>query len=321
MKTLFVGDVHAVPEELDDCRGLLQLVSDTAKLHAVDRILFLGDVYHHHNIIRAEVLAFWCEEFERLGRSWDTWVLVGNHDRAGEGSPIHALLAHRHVVRVVDAPVEDAGLLYLPYYADREAFVVDACASKMLTLACHQTFDGATYENGFFAKDGVEPDRLPQARIISGHIHTPHHFGKVTYLGAPRWRTLDDANVERAIWVYEFSPGGDVVSAKSFDTSVVCRPIRSAVDSPEKPVALPLDPRVDWRIDVRGPAAWVEERKAQLAGPGVRMRTFASSTFVPQVRESEGVDRAFAAYVDRYEPRFGTDRERLRALARERLVA
>jgi hypothetical protein len=40
-------------------------------------------------------------------------------------------------------------------------------------VVCHATFNGARYENGFYAKEALDPDAVPQKRIISGHIHTP----------------------------------------------------------------------------------------------------------------------------------------------------
>lgn len=315
-KVLFVGDVHATPEELDDCRALFGLV-DTLNDGSIDWICLLGDSYHTNNVVRVEVLAFWRQVFERLGTR--TRALVGNHDYAGEGSKLHAMAAHAEQIDVVDRPELHDGILYMPYYSDRDAFVADANRLGGTTLVCHQTFAGSKYENGFYAEDGINPDLLPHENIISGHIHTPQSFGKVTYVGAPRWRTLSDANVERALWLYEFDSQGRIVSRRSFDTGETCRQIRYVVDTPDDPFTGVLDPRFDWRVDVRGPAAYVEERRKQLAGPGVRLRSFKEERRAPAVRESEGIDVAFAKFASKFRGRRGTDPETMAEMVRRHL--
>jgi DNA repair exonuclease SbcCD nuclease subunit len=240
IRLLLVGDVHATPEELGDCRRLIDFVAKTAQENGVDYIVFMGDIYNTHNVMRVEVLAFWKDAFEKLYKICrDVIVLVGNHDYAGEGLPIHALLAHDTQVLVVDKPCNfDLGILFLPYMSSREAFV-EACEYEKAaqstgpTVLCHQTFEGSTYENGMYAPDGVDPNLIPQTTVISGHIHTPQSFGKVMYIGAPRWRTLSDANVERAIWIYDFDSEGKVIKTKSFDTGTACKRIKQADHTPE----------------------------------------------------------------------------------------
>jgi DNA repair exonuclease SbcCD nuclease subunit len=316
-RVLFVGDVHATPEELEDCRALFRLVNHLAVEWRADEICLLGDSYHTNNVVRVEVLAFWRETFALapVGVS----ALVGNHDYAGEGSKLHAMAAHHEQIEVVDQPVLRGGILYMPYYSDREAFVADANRLGGTTLVCHQTFAGSKYENGFYAEDGVDPDLLSHELVLSGHIHTPQSFGKVTYVGAPRWRTLSDANVERALWLYEFDYLGRVVSRHSFDTGETCRQIRYVVDTPDDPFTGVLDPRFDWRVDVRGPAAYVEERRKQLAGPGVRLRSFKEERRAPVVRESEGIDVAFAKFAAKFRGRRGTDPEMMVEMVRRYL--
>jgi calcineurin-like phosphoesterase family protein len=310
-KILFVGDPHATPEALDDCRALMELVEAVSTTETVDEVCILGDLHHTHNVIRAEVMAFWMH-YVRGKR-----LIVGNHDFSGEGSDTHALLAYQDRALVVDRPTLDRGILYLPYFSDRAAFV-EACKTGGNTLVCHQTFAGSKYENGFYAEDGVNPDLIPHESIISGHIHTAQTFGRVTYIGAPRWRTRSDANINRALWLYTFDDSGRVADKKSFDTGMVCRQIFCFTDTPDAPFTGDIDPRHDWRIDIRGPSAWVEQRKA-LFGPGVKVRTFKTDQVAVKVRESEGIEKAFTTYLERFKARHGTPVEALRSLAKERL--
>lgn len=321
-RALLIGDVHATPDELDDCQALIGLIRQVIELEEVENVIFLGDQYNTHSVMRVEVLAFWREAFTKLKWLDNIWALTGNHDFCGEGLAIHALMAHEEQVTVVDKPTfVFPGVLALPYFSDLEAFRKE-CSLRPVppTLICHQTFQGAQYDNGMYAPGGVDPESIPEKTVISGHIHKPAQFGKVTYIGAPRWRTLSDANIDRAIWIYEFDNEGNVVGRKGFDTSVACRKICSLTDSPEAPVdSAVLTSSADWRIDVKGPADWIEKRKKELAGPGVRLRTFNTTKATPKLRESEGIDKAFDGFLKKYTPKYGTDRAILERMARERL--
>lgn len=341
MRALLVGDMHAVPEELDDCNKVIQLILELAL--ADDRlrdVWFLGDQHHTHAVMRLEVLHWWRTAFKALTQQGlRVTCLVGNHDQASPGSNIHAMAAYGGSgVTVVDKPTVVSGVLLLPYYHNQDEFLA-ACREYSMreppppgwirtdpdpvrsrTVVCHQTFDGSTYENGFPASDGFDPNLVPQELIISGHIHTAQEYGKVWYPGAPRWRSLNDANVERAVWKVEFEKNGQLVDRLPFGTGAVCRRIFHMDDTPEKPVELPLNPQHQWRIDIKGPPAWCQERKGLLQAAGARIRTFPTRTGAAnRVRESEGVDRAFKKFLEHYQPKHGTSIEVLSGLVKERL--
>lgn len=325
MKYVVVGDPHACPEELQDCENLMRFVKETVKSQPdPTSVLMLGDNYHHHGIVHLSVMKFWDDVFEDMAEYAPGSVsLVGNHDQDGAGNAfVHAMRSHRHQLRVVDQPRVMEGMLYMPYTGDADEFVKSCVANPTETLICHQTFEGSTYENGFYARDGVDPNLIPQKYVISGHIHTPQEFGdentRVWYIGAPRWRTQSDANVARAIWLLDFKDG--VLQSKiGFDTGVVCRQIRFVTDTPEDPVKETLDPRHDWRIDIRGPRDWIETRKTALSAPGVKVRTFCTDRAAPRIRESDGIDQSFRRFVTNYRPRYGTETERLLTLSQERV--
>lgn len=322
MRFLFVGDIHAVPEELDDCQNLRKLVEFASFAEQVDVVVLLGDSYHTHNIIRAEVMAFYRQWFKEWKAQSQTKIvaLVGNHDYAGEGNAVHAMMIHEDQIKVVDKPCQLGPVLFMPYYADREKFVTDANSFPgTKTLVCHQTFFGSRYENGFLAEDGIEVDRIPQDTILVGHIHTPQSFGKVTYIGAPRWRSLSDANVDRAIWVYDFDAQGNVTKKFPFDTGEYCRQIRHVLITPDDPFDGQMDPKHDWRVDIRGPSLFVAVQKKLWQRPGIKVRSFVTDRPASTVRESEGIGNAFRRYLKDYVPAGGTPIEVLEQMAKERL--
>lgn len=321
LKILHVGDVHPEPQSLDDCSKLIQFVLDTAYVTAPDLVLFEGDQHHNHAVMHLEVLAFWKNAFMAFKKAGlHVAALVGNHDMTGlEGSRAHAMMAYQGDVKVVDKPTVQDGILFLPYYSDPQAFVADCQEHKDChTVVCHQTFQGSTYENGFYAKDGIDPNLIPQERIVSGHIHTPQAFGKVFYTGAPRWRILTDANVERAIWLMEYKDG-HLLKQTAFSTGDCCKRIWHLTDTPETPANI-SNGKDQWRIDIKGPQDYVERRKKELAAPGVKIRTMPTQrSEMMQVRESEGVAVAFEKFTKRYQPKFGTAPEILAKMVSERL--
>lgn len=327
-RTLYVGDVHAKPSDLDECRRLTDLIVGVVTSKNVDRVVFLGDQLHTHLTVNLEALGYWYETLRAIlaaSSTVEVVLVVGNHDkRVGEDlTEIHSMLPfteYSQRVNVIDVPVEMDGILFLPYYATNEEFVAACKASAAKTVVCHQTFDGSRFENGMYAPDGIDPNDIPQEQVISGHLHAGQEFGKVWYVGSPRWMTLSDANQEKAIWVVEHDAHGKVVSREGIDTSVVCTKIVALVDLPDKPAVVPEGENLSIVVDVHGPKDYISRRTEELAEAGVaRMRTFPTRTAAAEVSESEGVPIAFAKYLDKFEPPNGTDLTVLREVAKERI--
>lgn len=318
MKLLLVGDVHAKVEDLGDCDELLFYVDRIANQEQVDAVVFLGDQNHHHSIVHVAVQKFWLEVFSELNRkNRQIIALVGNHDQAGNGDPeCHSMLPYSSLVSLVDVPKIQENVLLVPYMGDADEFVRVCNQNPADILICHQTFSGSKYENGFYAKDGINPDLLAQKLIVSGHIHSPQEFGKVWYPGSPRWQTISDANVDRAIWTLDTQ----TLERRAFSTNDVCRRILHLTDTPEAPATIPTG-NVRVLVDIKGPALYIEDRKKQLAGPDIRIRTFSTDGQVASVRESDGIGVAFKKFVDSYQPKYMTDRDEIYRLAQEFLNA
>lgn len=319
-KVLFIGDPHAKPDCLDEMERLITYIGNVASDQRVDFIVFLGDQFHTHSVIHLSVLAFWRNAFARLQGLYGcpAYALVGNHDISGKfGDTNNALmLFNPDVIRVVDGPkMAPWGALMVPYQHSKEKFV-EICNQfpEVDTVICHQTFDGSKYENGFPAKDGVEPHLIPQKNVISGHIHTPQTIGKIWYPGAPRWQTVADANVQRAIWVVDTETGQQT----AFSTDKVCIPIYLLVDRPEEPITLPTG-HAEITVDVYGDAAHVKTRSAELEKLGVRVRPFPTRVAAPKVKESDGLPLSLKKFISQYKSKQGTPSAKLLALAQHRI--
>lgn len=320
-RILIVGDPHVTPNSLDECEKLLELIQNTARNEKVDTVLFLGDLYHTHAVLHVEVLAFWTRWMACLGQFCKVVALVGNHDLPGnDGSSAHALIAQQAFAVVVDSAriggdsqdFPSLGIGYLPYFSSPEKFKEEAknlIAKGAKTIFCHQTFAGSRFEAGFYAPDGVDAHDL-DCDFISGHIHTPQTIGRVWYPGAPRWRSLADANTDRHIWVLTFDDAGALVDKKQFSTSGACREIRhmELTEGREIPAGL-NDPAVAWSFDVRGSERFVEEQKALLKDRA-RVRCFVDAPARSgQVTESAGIPAAIGAFLQSYVPPNGTSKD------------
>jgi predicted phosphodiesterase len=312
MKLLLVGDVHATVDSLEECGRLVDFVEKTANEQDVDHIVYLGDIYHTHAILNLYVVDFWIKAFARHKKP--VLALVGNHDQPGNHSDnISAMDIHKDNVTVVDGWLVKNRVLFLSYNSDPQT-ILGTCENfkECGTVICHSTFSGSHYENGFYAKDGINPDLIPQKHIIAGHIHTVQEFGKVWYPGSPRWRTAADANIPKNIWTVEFDSDGIAGVRKPFSTSQVCKQMFAYDDRPEDPIALGDCAGNAVVVNIYGPIDYVDRRKNELKALGVRVRTFPDKRVsLGGVKESEGVVLAFNKYLASYTPKNGTIKSQL----------
>lgn len=328
MRLVVVGDPHATADELLDCQRLIDLIVATGTEAKADAVLLLGDLYHNHAVMHVEVMHFWKRAFQQINSAgMKVLALVGNHDMPGnDASTAHALLAHTGTegVLVIDRPQLIEGMAFIPYTASHEDFLKAAKELGGSTLVCHQTFDGSTYDNGFYASDGIDQDLVPQESIVSGHIHTAQTVGKVWYPGSPRWRTLSDANLDKAIWVADIE-SGSFVNRTACPTNQACRQVlyrkyqNGSFDLPVDMVDGRLNPQHEWRIDCTGTSEEIESFTKTYSAPGVRIRTFTTDSRDIKVKESEGIETAFMKYLNGSSPKWGTSPEVLRKMAMERL--
>jgi predicted MPP superfamily phosphohydrolase len=115
MKILFVGDVHATQNEVEECDKLLHFVDEISKTTKPDYILFAGDITHNHGILYPSVLHLWDKW---LKCDIKTIILKGNHDCSLSESDLHCLNAFkRNNLTIVDKPIQIEICLFLPFMA------------------------------------------------------------------------------------------------------------------------------------------------------------------------------------------------------------
>jgi DNA repair exonuclease SbcCD nuclease subunit len=315
---LIVGDVHVVPQELGDCQALVGLIDSEIQRPDVDFVVFMGDQHHNHNVLDSRCVAFWAETIKRL--EVPMYFIIGNHDFV---TPTimqpHSMVAHKRNgvgVIIVDEPCSDREYAFMPYYPDPVKFVEDAVKLKQRcgydTLFCHQTFVGADEGKGFYSQEAVDPSAVPFNTIISGHIHKPMKLGKVLYVGAPRWRTLTDAEVAKR-YIYRMDDNGKIAL---IPTNTHCVRIYKYEDSEDSPITINLTPEqlklADIRITVNGTSEYIAKRVAEFkAQYNAKCRGVPIRGKLVKASESEGIDKAFQKFSNMFVAPNGTDKQLL----------
>jgi DNA repair exonuclease SbcCD nuclease subunit len=268
MKTIFIGDPHAQPNNLSDLEKIFSLVEKTQETFQATALVVGGDLFHTHAVLRLEVVSFWQKTIAKMSTLFDKVILlVGNHDqigdkqREGQMSALDTLKMGIDNIMIIDKPQKYGNCGFMPYFSDNEKFVEEANKLAELgakKLFCHQTFDGSEFENGFYAPHGVDQNRLNFTHIISGHIHKSQTVGRVFYPGTPKWDSLSDANEIKGIWTFD--------GQWSFvDTSLVLEPIRTYKVTPDTDLAsLNLGPKTF--VELEGPSTWIAQTSKKLKG-------------------------------------------------------
>jgi DNA repair exonuclease SbcCD nuclease subunit len=301
---LYVGDMHVQRSNLPESKRLIEWIKQVADKLKLP-IVFGGDQYNDHGSQRVEIVEFWVWAFEFLTCPGpDVIALVGNHDMNHEGDA-SVMVAHHKPglpVNVVSAPVqltEACGAV--PFYRRNEDFVAAVMTlynKGARTVLCHQEIDGAQYENGFYAPHGVKVSDLPaDIKLISGHIHKQQEFGNVWYPGTPRQLTRSDIGETKGIWVVAFDGRRKFIPTPS----EVAEPFQRLSITPENAdLVIPNSEKV--YADVSGPKEFVLEYAKKL--PKVMLAHVRCNPdpdqVVSDVKESDGINVAFAKYLSKY---------------------
>ena len=331
-KILYVGDVHAVSSELEECEKLLELVKKTADEHHVDTIVFLGDQTNDFDVCSVRVLDFWQRWFDKLtfGTEYTVVALVGNHDKVGPGDATNRnsmnLIGGLDNVHVVMFPIwVGVGILAIPHYDKKEDFktAIDSHPG-VKTLICHNAFNGTKYDSGKEVDDGIPQSYIPEdCRVVAGHIHKGEVYGNIWFPGSPRWRNMNDVNQDRFLWVVDYDDSGNFVHMESVPTDQVCARIWKFDDTPEKPLTdedlKPTREQDSVVVYVYGDMERCRTRCMQFASMGFDTRPVPAKASASGVQESMGITQAFDKFVESYQPANGTGKEVLVKLVKERV--
>jgi DNA repair exonuclease SbcCD nuclease subunit len=261
MRRLLIGDPHVQLSDLDDAAKMLGKALEIAKQKNIQTIEIFGDLFHNHAVVRIEVIAFWQHWLKKLSEASRVIVLSGNHDQVQEFSKeweitsLNSLKNLSENVVIVNSTHEEGGTLYVAYTHSEEKFRSAVQNTSSKRLVCHQTFDGAQFENGFYAPEGFKMDCLSKFdRVLSGHIHKSQDIGKVKYIGTPRWLSLSDANQDKGFLIEEEDGAFEFVS-----NSDVCRVFVALTFNEGDEIKLPDLPNAKIFVELVGSSKWIKK--------------------------------------------------------------
>lgn len=298
MKALLVGDMHVQISNIEESQRLIKFICKTAMDNNSDTIIFLGDQFHNHSVLRLEVISFWRGwALPQLVASTKKVIfMVGNHDICGDKQKERTMSANDifegvENVIVASSPMKINGIAFMPFTSDKNQFVKEAIELNGdnigKTLMCHQTFNCAQYENGFYAPEGLDQLVLPYESIVSGHVHSFQQISKIKYIGSPRWMSMNDANSKKHIAIAEFSDGR-LMKTEYVSTEQVCTPIISlTIKEGEK---LPeINPSARNHIELVGSTAWISKTKKKLPD-SVNIKVSPTDRVVTKIERKKGLN-------------------------------
>lgn len=194
---------------LKDGLSVFKKVGDLAVKEDVQRVVFLGDLFHRRGLIDTFVFneAFYALSAlaERLGQyGVEIVILPGNHDQATRVADRSATSVYSFSaipqVSVVMSPIvagEESDLGFIPFIEDvdgvRKAFKL---LRKCNVIFFHGGLDGAaTGALEYRPKEELDPSELPtKPLILCGHYHKRQQLKpNVWYVGSPMQHVRGDA--------------------------------------------------------------------------------------------------------------------------------
>lgn len=201
----------------EDAERFLSQLLGELKASRYDRLIILGDLFDTFAVVRSEILALWSNFLAAAGPHVGKIILlVGNHDLSGESGGVSALEPFRHFpgVLVIDRPVELNGVNYFPFFRNIKDF--EAECRKLPAgslLVCHQSLNGAQFQNGFYDPHGADPTATSHLLgVISGHVHVVQKVSNWWFPGTPYPQSFDDAGVTKGVFEISLAKTGYTVS-------------------------------------------------------------------------------------------------------------
>jgi DNA repair exonuclease SbcCD nuclease subunit len=295
-----VGDPHVRKHNLQECAALFSKIWATADQNQAEAVVLLGDLFHTHALLDLEVIAFWRQTLRAALQSSHPYQIVaiaGNHDQSGdigheraEDMTALSVLPSHPRIKVVESSLLWKNLGFVAHTTDEDRFLSEARGlhdAGAKTLFCHQTFAGAQYDNGFYAPDGFDEQKLPEFQsVISGHIHTQQSVGRVFYPGTPKWDTKSDANENKGFWLLD-NHKMTMVATEDVCTPVVWLEIREGENENDLKSLFSLQ-KTRIFVDLRGSSRWITSVASRLKG--IASVSARPTDVRPEIRPESGLD-------------------------------
>lgn len=222
MKLAFWSDMHYHPwtygavtlpsgvnSRLVDQADVTDQIRNHCAQAGVDHLFFLGDMFHRHGTVSAQVLqTAWARMCALKASGLQLYFLLGNHDMSDRSGRIHCLDWLREFGRVITTretfEVDGVPIHAMGYTEDAEAiqeFFRRAPDASVCLL--HQGVAGVPLGSGYVIDEILHPDLIPKRvrHVFTGHYHTHRQVTpQLTVVGSPLQLTWADAGESRG-WV------------------------------------------------------------------------------------------------------------------------
>lgn len=197
-----------VNSRLSHCLSVITQVTNYARAHQVDRIVFCGDLVERIGEQETDVLARVHDRLAKMAaRGIPVDLLPGNHDRAAEdlSSGFHVLSLFKKIPnlqvhdRLMMIEEGEVMLFFIPWQrtpqgfydklSSAQAMVQAAPEEASKVLFCHQAFQGGRMcDEGYSPSDEIA--LAPNAfqgftAVFAGHLH---RHERITRYGIPFWQ-------------------------------------------------------------------------------------------------------------------------------------
>lgn len=191
---ILISDIHFNLSTLPLAAKSLRMAILRARSLGV-RLIVCGDTNDSKAILRGEVANTLIAIMKEAGDfASSIYFLVGNHDRLNERAEEHSLNFLRPYATVVDTPTSLHGFNFIPYQSSGEAFLEAIKRFKKGSLViAHQGFLGASMGEYVTDKTSVDPAKVKDWTVVTGHYHRHQTIGTVTYIGSPYTITFAEA--------------------------------------------------------------------------------------------------------------------------------
>lgn len=315
-KYIFVGDLHSKTSNIEETIHIFEKIVKVAVENNVKEIILLGDLFDTHGIVHLPVTHCYFNLFNKY-KNFHFICLVGNHDYITHGNyQEHSLITFKGLnnVTIVDDLTNIDSFDLIPHCSE-DKFLEFCNKKKSNTLICHHTFVGAQYENGFYAPDGIDLDKVPYKTVISGHVHLNHQVGKCFYPGTPRWLKESDANQDKGIWLWDGAQDFKFIS-----TDDVCRKIFSVDITEDSNLNIAINNQHRYIFNVHGNNSFLNSIVERFS-TNVEIRHFPVNDKKNIVKESDGILNSLKNFVlNHYNPLYDIDKNEFWNIINNRLT-
>ena len=193
----------------------------------ISHVIQLGDVFDRRKYINFNTLKSVQKYFfDRLNHSYQTIMLVGNHDtfykNTNNVNSLNLLLASYNNITCIESPKElsigNTEFLFVPWICpDNEQEVFEKISKTSAQICCgHFEIQGFEMYAGTIVDHGVDRKIFEKFEwVLSGHYHHRSTKGNITYCGTPYELTWSD---------YADPKGFHIFDTQTRELEFICNP-------------------------------------------------------------------------------------------------